>query len=205
MNLKRAAAKALAAHLEAAIPALAGKVHTVSAEPEEYAAYPSLYILPGKMTPELLGEEEVDDSAEDTLLVEIGDWTGTWELRIPGKTPLEREELEQQVLDAFFAREGAGALIEVSIQRVVAGGVTTQHTATASFGIDASEWSEEFSFSKKRFSFLDVSAEIPILVLRTNIPTINELILGESDLDGSNLEEVEVLDDGDDQPDIDRL
>lgn len=198
MNLKRQVAKQLAAYLEAQVPELAGKVHTVHAEPETYAAYPSLYILPGRSTPDWSQERDADDTLPGKLLVELGAWTGTWELRIPGKTPYEREELEQKVLDAFLQREGTPGLVVVEVANVVVGGVTTTHTARAGCSLDSAEWNEEMSFEKKRFSFLDVSVEYPILALRSDVPTIEVLDLAENgDLDSDVVEEtVEIESDG---------
>lgn len=193
MNLKREAAKALAAHLEAVIPSLAGRVHTVHAEPETYAAYPSLYILPSKMRLETAQDLERDDAPRASVLVEVGSWVGTWELRIPGRSPYERQELEELVLQEFLAREGAPSTLVVAMAAVELDGVASTHRPSATFCLDAAEWDEEKSFSKQRYSFLDIDVEYPALTVRRAAP-IEEPILAIGELDADTPDEEVVVD-----------
>ena len=160
MSLKRAAAKALAEHLGRKVQMLAGKTHSVSAEPEEIAAAPALYVLPGKMTYESVQAVALDETLG---LLAAGYWVGTWELRLCHRTPHEREALEAQVLQQFYGIEGAPGYIELLLVPLL-DGQPAQAAVACVFHVDGTEWNEEKSFDKKRFAYLDIEVELPHLV-----------------------------------------
>lgn len=173
MNLKRAAAKALAAHIGARIPPLVGNARSVSAEPEEYATFPALYVLPGKMRLETAQEAPLDEAAG---IYTVGYATGFWELRLVHRTPYAREELEQQVLDLFFETAGAPGYLAIELFPTVNGRRSTV-PLLCWFRLQEEEWSEEKGFEKKRFSYLDVEVELPRIVLRAGTRTADEVVV----------------------------
>jgi hypothetical protein len=160
MSLKRAAAKALAEHFAREVSMLAGKTHSVSAEPEEATTTPALYVLPGKMTYESVQAVAVDETFS---LLTAGYWVGTWELRLCHRTPHEREALEQAVLACFYRIEGAPGTLDLLLVPVL-DGTPAQTPVLCVFRIYNAEWNEEKSFDKKRFAYLDMDVELPHLM-----------------------------------------
>ena len=167
MNLKRAALDQLATYLATQVPSLAGRVSAVQADEEDQQSYPFLAILPtGKFVLDPFQQDEVDTTDyTDKEVVNVGALRGPVELRLYAHTPYEREELGQQVIDAFHVNADAPGVAVVTLPSVTVGGFTTTYGPLAAFTLEGEQWQEEMVFSKKRFAFFDVEATVPVLVM----------------------------------------
>lgn len=199
MNIKRAAASAIASKLAAAIPAFAagGGVKPASDDYELDAKYPALIIVPRQFTftPFQDDDELLDDADPATAannLVQVGDFEGLFELRLYALSQYDRGELEQQVLDQFMA--GAPGELQAQTAAVVLGGVTTLYAAPIVARLEDEEWHEEFALAKKRYTFLDANVNFPALSMRS-APTISQIQLAIAhDLDASVADETYGID-----------
>lgn len=200
-NIKRITAQVLASYLSANIPDLAGKVHTVAPGPEEKATFPCATVLAtGVMEFEAHNETDVWwDAVVDSgkVLEEVGEFLGTFEIRLYATSPAKREELEQDVIDLFMASPHRPGIIMQSTGNLTVMGAATLYSAPIAFSLDETEWREEFAWENRRFSFLDVRVEFPALVLQ-DAYTINSLRTAITQDLGSDVpdEVVEVQDDG---------
>jgi hypothetical protein len=96
------------------------------------------------------------------------------QVRLVHRTPYEREELEQQVLDLFFETEGAPGYLTLELFPTV-NGKTSTVPLLCCFRLQGEEWFEEKSFDKKRFSYLDVEVELPRILLRAGARKADEV------------------------------
>lgn len=179
--IKKAAAEALASFIEAQIPELGGHVFSSWADEENDASWPAVVVLPGRLQFMPWQEDEIDDSDPNILILSVGDFEGTAELRVYAKSQAEREHVGQLVTDLFMSREGAPGVLVAPTKPIalnVIGGTRSPALAStfAAFTFDADEWNEERVFSKKRFQFCDVGMVFPCLVARS-VPTILQLLL----------------------------
>ncbi len=172
--MKRRAAEELAAAIIRHVPELAGKVFPYHREPTNSSEFPNVVVLPGSYTVQFWEESEEEPSTSD-LVVSVGEWDGTCEIRATAPTPFEREELEDLIVDCFVQDPDRPGIILVAMENVEVGGIDTSFTARGAFIMTHEDWREEFAFAEKRSSYLTLDAEIPLLALRTNTPTIEKL------------------------------
>lgn len=172
-NIKSVAAAVLAAHIKERIPVLQ-HVHSVWAEPEEANAYPCAVIVLRRSAYEPNQAGEVLDR-DDGVVVTLGRWSATFELRLYATTPTQRGDLEQAVIDLFMEAEGLPGVIPLPLPNLFVSGAPTVYQPVVAFDITSAEWREEMAFAKKRFSFIDVDASLPVLALR-NAPNIEQLV-----------------------------
>lgn len=179
-------------------------IHSVLAEPEEINAYPCAVISASQSSLAFHPEQERSEleTGDDSEVVCVGNWTGTFEVRIHETTPAGRDALEARVTELFLEREGAPGTLVLESPPLVVQGVGTLYRAPIAYDIVESEWREELAFSKKRFAFIDVEVVLPALMHRQDRPRIQQLILAVSnDLDAvitdPSVTQYEVSEDGD--------
>jgi hypothetical protein len=214
--LRYAAAAALGAALEASSPTLAGAVEVLQRPPTEAADYPRLAILPERFKfdphPDLELEDEdgepvmVNDGAD--AVVHVGSLEGSVRLWVGARYPVQREEIEDAVLAAFCGDDRAPGRLLVTLSGLVIGGFPIAETYDVAFHFEDTEWREELVFSQRRWSFTEVSVDVPVLVLRKDAHVVTDLVLAitsdldtpiASDADLANLpelEQFEVAEDG---------
>lgn len=172
MNIKNEIFQALVAYLKTQLqggtPPLTTKL---IAEGEEVLKFPSLGILPGMFTFDPCNELERDDSTDGRLLVEVGSFIGTAELRIYANNAPEREQWGQRIEDAFMRRVGAPGIVvvqtpPVKVRRTDNTLITTLHQALAAFELNESRWEDEMVFAKKQYQYNTIDVAYPVLVLR---------------------------------------
>jgi hypothetical protein len=177
-SVKRAAGEALAAYLATAVPALAGNVHVGAADPSQKWVCPTLQIIPHKHSFEpYQQDEEYNDPDDTTLVINVGELVGKFELRIAAGPQVEREELEAAVLAALCPDDDSPGVVVVDLPGVKIAGTTTTVTGHASFDLGDGDWQEEMAWSEKRFSFIELESQLQMLTLRTNVPTIEQLLV----------------------------
>lgn len=194
-SIKRVISDTLAAHLAARIPAFGGRVRGVHAGPETEATLPAAVVLPaGKMVYDPHQADQVyfpdEDAPDDGIaIMEVGAFTGTFEVRIYARTPPERERLEQQITDLFLATELAPGILKLDTPPVTVGGAVSLYQAPVAYRLENADWQEEFSFEAKRFSFLDVAVDFPALIARDAYTMQTVYLAITTDLDSDTPEE----------------
>jgi hypothetical protein len=186
MNLKTISCQAIADAIEAGVPLLAGKVGVGQADMEARAPWPALRVIPRRVNFQPWQEESIDEGISQTEtdvddvvsgyeLSRVGDFDGILEVRLYCEYEAQREDLEEQILQLFYATEGAPGSLVATTAAVVLGTVTTLHEAIVSAYLDGDLWQEEMVFAKKRMSFIDLNFAYPALVARGGVYTIDEL------------------------------
>lgn len=175
--MKRACVESLATALAAVLP-VGTDCKACAAGWEEPTKFPAVRVLPGKFTFDPWQEQEVDDSQATNLFLEVGEFEGNIEIRVSARSKKERETIEDAILNWFLSREYTpGVQVTTLPSGQVVGGIATTYQANCAFSLEDEEWREEMVFSDKRFTFLDVEAWFPALVVRTGVATIQSLRL----------------------------
>lgn len=181
-NLKRIASKTFATWLEGKVPELAGKIHTVAEGPTEAAGWPCAALVPSVVTFEPFPTGEVvwfqaPPLADDgKAVMKVGEFTGSYELRIYAKNVAEREALEEKVLHALMAEPMRPGVVSLTTPTLTVNSLVTLYAAPVAFMLDQAEWNEEFAYENRRFSFIDLDVEFPALVVR-DAYTITQLVV----------------------------
>lgn len=200
-NLKRIAAQTFATWLVGKVPSLSGKIHTAQEGPNERAAFPCVSILMRSMTFDPAQADELwwnEDTDDGKLLMNVGCFSGTCEVRVYAKSVAERESLEQQILHALMAEPMSPGVVSLQTPEVTVNSLVTLYQAPVAFCLDDAEWREEFAFENRRFSFIDLDAMFPALVTR-DAYTIETLVTAlNHDIDSDIPDEqVSINEDGD--------
>jgi hypothetical protein len=196
------ALRALAAQIEAVVPALAGKVKAGQASSSVEQTYPTLTLTYGPLTYEPAQELEsatIGDPSAGVVVFNVGAHSGPCQLSIVATTVGERMQLEQDVVNVFLAREGAPGVVVVPV-------TTTPELGDwiAAFELTDDQWIDRDAFDRKLEALIQVNAVIPALVTRTDVYEIDELLLGLStdfaaaptSMTAPSVEVVEIHDDG---------
>jgi hypothetical protein len=180
MNLKDVALKSIAATIDAGVAALAGRCAAGDDDEESNATPPCLRVVEvSGFAYEAMQEDVVSaPDAQTFVLSKVGWFTGDVELRLYARNKVERNDLEEAVRQLFLAGvEDQAGLLRATTPQIVLGGVTTLASTTIACDWTSEDWREEFVFSRKRYSFIRVAAEWPALIVRTSVPTIQQLQL----------------------------
>lgn len=174
--MKRVCVESLATALAAVVPA-GVDVKACAAGWEEPTKFPAVRVLPGKFTFDPWQEQEVDDTQATNLFLEVGEFEGNVEIRVSATSKIQRETIEDAITNFFLSREYSPGVQVVTLPAVPVGGIATTYQANCAFALEDEEWREEMVFADKRFTFLDVEAWFPALVVRTGVATIQSLRL----------------------------
>lgn len=180
--IKAAAAAALAAAIAAEVPELAGKIEVTDAPPSQAAQYPAAAIEMGRFTFEAGTMDVVDDASGAPVmngvdaLAEGGVVRGSLRIWLATRLPPQREQLEEAIQRAFIADDLAPGRLAVTLSNVQVGDFATGVDWPLAFFCEDSEWNEELVFSEKRWVFLTIEVDLPILVLLKNVPKVTTLI-----------------------------
>lgn len=181
--IKYAAAAALAAAIEAKVPALANRVAVVDTPPTTASEYPSGAVLVDRFTFEAMTDEELDDEAGDPImsghdaLVEAGALRGSMRIWLAGRLPAQREDLEERVLRMFAGDELAVGRLLVPLPNVRVGDFASGLTWHLAFFVEETEWRDELVFSERHWAYLTVEVDLPVLVLREHVPVVQQLLI----------------------------
>jgi hypothetical protein len=175
--MKRSCVESLATALRAVVPA-GVDVQACAADWEEPTKFPAVRVLPGKFTFDPWQEQEVDDTQATNLFLEVGEFEGNVEIRVSARHKIQREQIEDTILNWFLSRAYTpGVQVTTLPSGQTVGGIATTYQANCAFSLEDEEWREEMVFADKRYSFLDVEAWFPALVVRTGVSTIQSLRL----------------------------
>lgn len=200
VNIKRIVGKAIADYIAANVTGLSGRVSEVLDGPEQAMVFPSATVLPDALTYEPQQADEVywrTDIDDGKIVLNVGDFAGTYELRLYTKTRPERELYEQRILDLFLSTQDAPGTIYVNTPTLTVGGYVSLYSAQIQVRLDSEQWREEFAFENRRYVFIDLDIAFPALVSR-NAPTMESLRVALTNALDSNVpdEVVEVQLDG---------
>jgi hypothetical protein len=160
-----------------AVPAIRGKICAGPAESPKRLGFPHLSINPIKFKyfpdqaaePVELGDPDTTEHARGKVLLNVGRHEGLIQLRLGAQTARLRAELEEKILAVFLGREGSPGVLVTPIPKC--------HNATVAWELDGDEWENEKAFDKKWYSIMTVMAQLPALVTRGSVYSIEELRL----------------------------
>lgn len=185
----------LICHVESNIHELRGKICKMG-EPHLQRVWPTLQILPIRFKYYPMQEHEYLGVSASKAIFDVGRHEGTVQLRLGANTPDERWELEQKMIDLFLEPEHRPGVLVTTIEDC--------YDAVVVWELDDDEWRNEAVFTKEFFSLLTVRVQIPALVLRDSVYTIEDLRLSltedlhtaYSELPAASIETVQVDEDG---------
>ena len=172
----------LGAYIEAAIPELRGHIEIVQVPPEQPMTFPSLAIVGSRFRYSNSQEDEARDEDEvaiqpdgTSLVVNLGAWETTVQLRLACATIADRFALQESLTELFLQREGAPGVLCTTVTACPALG-----NILATWTLNDSEWEDDKAFSSQHWAVLDIDGTIPVLVTRRGIYSLDDLRLGMS-------------------------
>lgn len=161
---------------------LSGDVLLGDQDPTVKACFPRLLIRwAGPLTFMPFEDDEVW-STTTTQAVEVGDFQGQIQIELGTVSTVLRETLEDRLLNAFLAGQSPdgfsrpGVLV-AQLDQFLVGGTANLATVPVAYVLQQEAWQEELVFDLKRFSSLYIDVDMPALVVRTGVPTIESLVL----------------------------
>ena len=158
----------LGATIERLCPELQGLVCAGPAEHPKKLVFPSLSIIPIRYNflPDQDGDifQEYDNAR---AVFRVGRYEALLQLRIGAKTARERYKLEHAVSQIFVSQRGRPGILVLQIADC--------HNATVAFELEYTQWQNEWAFDKEWYSLTAVTAQVPALVERGGIHTIEDL------------------------------
>lgn len=178
ISLKRVVADTIANYLSSNIAGLAGKVSAVAAGPETNEGCLQVKILPETISFEAAEAQEVWEAAVDDgkVVVDVGQFTGMVSIQLYTSSVAERELYEQQILDLFLSSTWSPGTLYINTPNLIVNGYTTLYAADFKVFLQSEEWSEEYAFESKRYSFIEVYIDYPALTT-ADAATIDSLQL----------------------------
>lgn len=217
MIIKLRALERLKCIIESEIPSLKCKVFAGPATKNQKKVFPFVSISPTRFSffPDQSSCQDpvtkLEMSAGPKIAVfNVGRWEGILDIRIGTKNPFQRYELEHHLEQLFLgdasgvdsSRPDDGACMRPG---VLLADIPECHFARVAFELESDTWDNEMAFSNEWMSVLRVRVQIPALVCKGPIHTIENLQLClTADLDtavtsGSlpaDTETVQIADDG---------
>ena len=170
----------LRATIEAAVPELRDHVEIVQVPPDQPLTFPSLAIVGTKYRYVPFQEDAARDADDEeirpdptSLVVNLGCWETTVQLRLATTTIAERFALQETLTEMFMQREGAPGILCTTVTACPALG-----NILASWVINDGDWEDDKAFSSQHWATLDIDGTIPVLVTRRGVYTLDDLRLG---------------------------
>lgn len=176
--VKLEAFRSLQAHLELNLAALSADrdgrhVKVQQVPPDVKLTFPTLAIVASRFRFEARQEGVAARLDNSTVLVNVGSWSSTVQIRLACATPSDRFGIQEEIEQLFFQREDApGVLLTAPVSGDLPDDVVF------SWDIGDADWLEEYAFSAQEWSVLEVDAVIPALVTRSGVYSMNDLRLG---------------------------
>ena len=194
--LRTRALELFKAFLECNVPELENSICAGPAEAPKMRTWPHLAISPVRFTLYPNQEFVHDGTLPTQAVLNVGRFEGLVQLRLGATSTRMRAELESKVTNCFFLQEGRPGVIVLPVPECP--------DAIVAWELDADEWSNEAAFTKQWYSIMTVTVQIPALVTRDGVYTIEDLQLiltddlttAASSLPDSKKETVQVLEDG---------
>ena len=178
------------------VPELKGKICAGPTEAPKVRQWPHLSIWPVRFKYYPDQAHQHKELGSTRVVMNVGRHEALVQLRLGANTHNQRLALEEKLLNVFLRTPGRpGVLVNF---------IPNCHDATVAWELDEDEWENELAFSKKWFSIMTVLGQIPALVTRDSVYTIEELRLSLTEdlstdfttLPSSAVETVSVEEDG---------
>lgn len=117
---------------------------------------------------------------QDTTVSQIGTIHMTCRLWAAARTPAQQEQLEQELLLAFYATREAPGRLMVPIGDVVVADVSVPFGIATAVIDDKLQWNSEFAFAERQWTWISLTIDAPMLVPRYD-PIASRLLLVVSD------------------------
>lgn len=184
INIKRVCADSLASYIVTKIPELAGKVSAETEDPTKMAPCLAVKVLPDEFSFEPSQADEVysADPDDGKVVADVGLFSGLFIIQLFAVGKDERGKYEQKLLDMFMSTEWAPGTVFVNTPNLTVNGYASLYSAELRIRLDSEDWSDEFAFEAKRYSFLEVSVDLPALTTY-NAATLTSLQVAMSDVD----------------------
>lgn len=179
------------------VPELKGKICAGPAESPKMRQWPHLSITPIKFVyyPDQASEHK--ELGSTRVIMNVGRFEGTVQLRLGAATTDKRADLEEKVLSVFLRTPGHPGILFAEVPAV--------HDAIVAWELLDDAWQDEMAFEKKWFSILTVTMQLPALVTRDSVYTIDDLrtsltedlTTDAADLPASDVETVKIDEAGD--------
>jgi hypothetical protein len=170
------ALRRLGAVLEAAVPAIAGKVRIAQQPSGVDQTYPTVTIIPGPLKYEPHQEAlhaTIGPPSNGNVVFNVGAHHGPIEIRVVATTVGERWTLEQAISNVFLSQELRPGVLVVEVTAT-----TELSNWIAAFEYDSDQWIDSDAFDRKLESLIIINGIIPALVARSAVYQINNLALG---------------------------
>jgi len=182
-RLLRLAMTAAGEVLRAAAPAIRS-VKITRTPPDQPAEYPAIALMPeGRFKIDTHGDIEVLDASDDPVIIdgsravmEVGTLSGTVLLWLSARLEGQRETIADDLIAAFCGDDLANGRLLVELPNVEVSGHATGAAWPFAFFLDDSEWRDEMVFSERRWIFMRLAVDVPILVLRENAALVTTMI-----------------------------
>jgi hypothetical protein len=159
----------LADYLASAIPELAGHICPFPAEPGHLLGSESLGIEPISFKYFPNQAQEMAEVSFDTSIERVGHHEVDCLLRLNAPTARRRAILASKITEVFLSQDLSPGVLTLPIPQV--------YDVRVAWEFTREEWESERVFDKKWYSTLTILAQIPALVTRGGIFTIDQLQL----------------------------
>lgn len=165
------------------VDVLAGKVAVVQDAPTAEKGYPAAAVMPEpafRFDVEHDTEVRVDGAAVMTgdgrALMSVGALRCGLRIWIASRTPAQRERLTRAITRLFFDDELAPSRLALDLAGFEVDGFTPPASwPVYCFAADG-EWRDELVFSERRWVFLRLSVDVPILILRDDVWRVSQMV-----------------------------
>lgn len=188
-RILRLALEQVAESLRAACPSLAS-VRVGSSPPDVPSEYPAIALVPDRFTIDPAPDDEVLESdgvhqvaPAGLALTSVGALRGTCRLFLAARLDAQRETLQDQTLLAFFQDDLANGRLMATLRNVEVGGIATGVDWNVAVFVADEEWRDEMAFSERRWAYLKLEVDVPLLVLRSSPLVTTMVALLTRDLD----------------------
>jgi hypothetical protein len=167
-NMKRIVANALADYIGANVAGLSGLTSAVIAGPEVVLPCLAVRVIPQGLKFEPAQEDEVYETDVDdgNVITDVGSWTGQFNLELYTTSPAEREVYEQAITDLFMQETWAPGTLFLDTPALTVNGYISLYSAEAKLRLTDEDWNDEMAFEAKRYCYLTVDVDLPVLVNR---------------------------------------
>lgn len=193
--IRIAAFDLLAEFIQANVPALS-EVCGMQADPETRELDDSLGITPTRWKYNPNQAKQIASATYDTVVEEVGWHDVDVELKLRTETPYWRSVLEHRIVDLFLKQELSPGVISMPVPKC--------WNANIAWELGGEEWEPERVFDKQWYSTLTINGQIPALVTRGGVYTIDQLKLGLYEDPSSDLDTAVTVDTFDTKVDIER-
>lgn len=166
--LRSHALSTFASRMEDEVPELRGRINPGPCEATKMRQWPHLSIWPVSwgFHPDADGQVHCD-LGRTRAVFNVGRFEGTVQLRLGARTHKRRMDLEDKVTQAFLKTPQHPGIIIIDVPDC--------HDAVVCWELGDADWRNEAAFSKQWFSILAVTVQIPALVTRDGVYTMDDL------------------------------